>query len=92
MFSMFNKLLICLCLADLLFLVSNIAVSPVSLQVCPVLSQHIYHLSACLDPLAVQHPDVPQPRVRQSLQSLHLSISHRQLHRGEAPGQIVVTT
>lgn len=35
MFSMFNKLLICLCLADLMFLVSNIAVSPVSLQVCP---------------------------------------------------------
>ena len=34
MFSMFNKLLICLCLADLMFLVSNIAVSPVSLQVC----------------------------------------------------------
>ena len=31
---MFNKLLICLCLADLMFLVSNIAVSPVALQVC----------------------------------------------------------
>ena len=30
---MFNKLLICLCLADLLFLVSNLAVSPVALQV-----------------------------------------------------------
>ena len=33
MFSMFNKLLICLCLADLLFLGSNIAVSPVAMQV-----------------------------------------------------------
>ena len=85
---MFNKLLICLCLADLLFLLSNIAVSPVSLQVrVSVLSpQHIDHLPACLDPLAVQHPDVPQPGVRQSLQSLHLSIPHRKLHRGEAPG------
>ena len=30
---MFNKLLICLCLADLLFLGSNIAVSPVAMQV-----------------------------------------------------------
>ena len=29
MFSMFNKLLICLCLADLLFLVSNLAISPI---------------------------------------------------------------
>ena len=28
-FSMFNKLLICLCLADLLFLVSNLAISPI---------------------------------------------------------------
>ena len=86
---MFNKLLICLCLADLLFLVSNIAVSPVSLQVCPV-CPNILIICLCLDPLAVQHPDVPQPRVRQSLQSLHLSIYHRQLHRGEAPGLIVV--
>ena len=49
---MFNKLLICLCLADLLFLLSNIAVSPVSLQVrVSVLSQHIGHLPPCLDPL-----------------------------------------
>ena len=31
MFSMFNKLLICLCLADLLFLLTNLAVSPVSM-------------------------------------------------------------
>ena len=38
MFSMFNKLLICLCLADLLFLVSNLAVSPVAMQVAGTVS------------------------------------------------------
>ena len=38
MFSMFNKLLICLCLADLLFLGSNIAVSPVAMQVTRTVS------------------------------------------------------
>ena len=43
----------------------------------------------CTDPVALQHPDVSQLGVRQSLQSLHLCVPHRQLHSREAPGQAI---
>ena len=50
MFSMFNKLLICLCLADLLFLVSNLAVSPVAMQVAGTVSTKMGSLNSLSNP------------------------------------------
>ena len=48
MSSMFNKLLLSLCLADLVFLLSSLAMSPIALQYYTLYPLHVYHAMECL--------------------------------------------
>ena len=46
--SMFNKLLLSLCLADLVFLLSSLAMSPIALQYYNLYPLQAYHVAECL--------------------------------------------
>ena len=48
MSSMFNKLLFFLCLADLVFLLSSLAMSPVALQYYSIYPVVVYNMFECL--------------------------------------------
>ena len=48
MSSMFNKLLLSLCLADLVFLLSSLAMSPIALQYYNLYPLQAYHVAECL--------------------------------------------
>ena len=48
MSSMFNKLLLSLCLADLVFLLSSLAMSPVALKYYTLYPLQAYHAMECL--------------------------------------------
>ena len=48
MSSMFNKLLLSLCLADLVFLLSSLAMSPIALQYYTLYPLPVYHAAECL--------------------------------------------
>ena len=48
MSSMFNKLLLSLCLADLVFLLSSLAMSPIALQYYTLYPLQVYHAAECL--------------------------------------------
>ena len=48
MSSMFNKLLLFLCLADLVFLLSSLGMSPIALQIYGIYPVWVYNMFECL--------------------------------------------
>ena len=46
--SVFNHLLLSLCLSDLMFLLSSLAMSPIAMQYYNLYPTHLYHASECV--------------------------------------------